>query len=326
MQITNIALKNDMLPNEIIIKRLAAIKYLFNLGVKQSKEVDSIAGYSLLSFHDSIEMFLLLVAEHNEVKTDNISFMGYWDKFPNLTLKESTRALKDRRVNIKHKGLFPSKLDVETSRVTATEFFEQNVGIQFGIDFSTISLIDLISYYDVRFHLEEAHKELEKKNFQESLEKAGIAFYELMHAYEEKKDIPFSGSIFSMGKKIHAKGRLRSYKFTRSNEPYASKEVEDIFERMEETLEKMKEVLKINSLGINYKQYSVFNLLTPSITKLQNGEYHIYSNNNNFTKIQMNRENCQFCIDFVLDSSLKLQEFDFDISQYVISNIENDII
>ncbi len=40
----------------------------------------------------------------------------------------------------------------------------------------------------------------------------------------------------------------------------------------------------------------------------------------------MNRDNCQFCIDFVLDSSLKLQEFDFDINEYVISNIGDEII
>ena len=32
------------------------------------------------------------------------------------------------------------------------------------------------------------------------------------------------------------------------------------------------------------------------------------------------KENCQYCIDFVLDSSLKLQEFDFDINEL----IEND--
>jgi len=97
-----------MLNSEIIIRRLALIKYLYKVGVQQSVQVETVAGFSILSFHDCVEMFLLLVAEHNDIKNDNLNFMGYWDKFPNLTLKESMRAVKDRRVSAKHKGQFPS--------------------------------------------------------------------------------------------------------------------------------------------------------------------------------------------------------------------------
>lgn len=39
------------------------------------------------------------------MKGENV-FMDYWNKIPELTLKESMRILKERRVNIKHKGLF----------------------------------------------------------------------------------------------------------------------------------------------------------------------------------------------------------------------------
>lgn len=66
-----------MLNNEIIINRLALIKQLFKIGVDHSKQFEPLAAFSILSFHDSIEMFLKLVAEHNNVKAENFAFLDY---------------------------------------------------------------------------------------------------------------------------------------------------------------------------------------------------------------------------------------------------------
>lgn len=44
--------------NEISLKRLALIKRLFMLGVAQSYEPEPLNGFSILSFHDSLEMFV----------------------------------------------------------------------------------------------------------------------------------------------------------------------------------------------------------------------------------------------------------------------------
>lgn len=112
----------NILDKGIIIRRLAIIKYLYNIGVQQSMQVETIAGFSILAFHDCAEMFLLLVAENKGMKAQT-NFMSYWDDYPELTLKESMRALKDRRVNIKHKGQFPSKSDIEISRIYNDRLF-----------------------------------------------------------------------------------------------------------------------------------------------------------------------------------------------------------
>lgn len=68
-----------MLDKEIIIRRLATIKYLYRIGVEQSMQVEAIAGFSILSFHDCAEMFLLLVAENKEIDSKSISFMEFWN-------------------------------------------------------------------------------------------------------------------------------------------------------------------------------------------------------------------------------------------------------
>ena len=102
-----------MIDKEIIIRRLAVIKYLYNTGVQQSMQVETVAGFSVLTFHDCAEMFLILVAENKNDKCEKWSFMDFWNNYPELTLRESMRNLKERRISIKHKGQFPSKADIK---------------------------------------------------------------------------------------------------------------------------------------------------------------------------------------------------------------------
>lgn len=299
-----------MLNTEIIIRRLAFIKYLYQIGVNQSKQVDSIAGFSLMSFHDSIEMFLLLVAEHNNEKSDNLSFMGFWDKFPALTLKESMRSVKDRRVNIKHKGLFPSKSDVEISRIGVTDFFNQNTKIQFGIEFEDISLLDLIDYDMVKLYLRKAQTALKDNDNINSLLNSAIAFRELIMQFENNKSHFYSGNQpFNFGNSSE-----KSYTALIGNDQKTSK----WFEGVNNSIDKIQEALKLISIGIDFKRYSVFKILTPFILNKSRRdiEWRYYIDEYQSKKIKSTNENCQFCIDFVLDCALKSQEFDFDIKEY----------
>lgn len=72
----------------------------------------------------------------------------------------------------------------------------------------------------------------------------------------------------------------------------------------------IQKAIKIISLGIDYKRYAKFSILSPPFNRT-NGEY-IFGTS--FRTLKLTQVNCQYCIDFVLDSSLKLQEFDFDIT------------
>ena len=121
------------------------------MGIQQSMQAETVAGFSILAFHDCVEMFLLLVAEYHNIKSDNLKFMEYWDKFPDLTQKESMRAMKDRRVSVKHKGQFPSKTDIEISRINVSDFLKENSKIQFDIDFEETRRDEVVSYVKERY-------------------------------------------------------------------------------------------------------------------------------------------------------------------------------
>jgi hypothetical protein len=284
----------------MLIKRLALIKYLYSIGLEQSRQVETIASFSILSFQDSIEMFLKLIAEHKNIKSEKFNFLDYWVHIPELTLLESMRNLNARRVNIKHKGLLPSKSDIEISRVNTTDFFDQNVIIQCGIDFKEISLLSLISYENVRLLLDDAQKALNISQNETCIEKVAFAFYELLNTYEKSKLNTFRHSPFFIGKSLN---------FNKSfHREYVDKKMEDFFINVKESIEEMQKAIKIISFGIDYKRFVKFKTLTPNIIKSTDG---ILIGGSRFKK-KWTKENCQYCIDFVLESSLKLQEFDFD--------------
>lgn len=299
------------LDEKIIINRLAKIKYLYKIGIEQSMQAGTFAGFSLLSFHDCAEMFLLLVAEEHGDKTEeNMPFMGFWNKYKDLTLIEPMRKLKDRRVNIKHKGLFPSKMDIEESRVAITNFLRENVFKQFKKDFDSISLADLIDYPNINEYVINAEMCLNQNDLYSSLINAKIGFEELLSTYESDKR-QWRESIFSVGERIG-----KDYR----NLVSSSKEGLRWFEQVTRTTNDVRRILKVSALGIDYKKYALFDFITPKVleTCRTGKDKYVYDSKDNFEKTRnVTAQDCQFCIDFVVDSALKLQEFQFNLKDHM---------
>ena len=61
-------MSSNNLDREIIIRRLATIKYLYSIGVQQSLQVESVAGFSILAFHDCAEKLF------NSISTANVKY------------------------------------------------------------------------------------------------------------------------------------------------------------------------------------------------------------------------------------------------------------
>lgn len=300
---------------EIIVRRLALIKHLYQMGVDQSKRFDPASAFSLLMLHDSIEMFLKLLAEKNNIDSNNISFMEFWTKFPTLTLKESLRNLNSRRVNVKHKGLLPSKSDIEISRINTTDFFEQNTLSQFGVEFKDISLTSLVSFENTNRSLQDAQNELNKGNYKESIGNSALAFAYLLEEYEASKTTVLEGSLFKV------KGNNSFARATSINSAVKdnNRDLKKLLEYLKDQIEGLQTELKIVGLGIDYKKYIRFKALAPEIIWVlgqgQGSLMPLVGGERRFRKF--NLENAQYCIDFVIDCSLSLQEFDFELSEII---------
>lgn len=292
-----------MIDKGLLIKRLSIVKLLYKIGLEQSKQTESISFFSILSFHDSVEMFLKLAAEHKEIKSDKFSFIEYWDNMPHLTLKESMRNLNARRVNLKHKGLIPAKIEIETSRVNTTDFFEQNTKATFDIEFSEISLFELIKFVKARELLILSQQYLSKSEINHCVENVTKSFYELLVEYKENKRL-WGKSHFSFFDSI----RSGSYNSMNERNHGTDRRLEKVVEQVNKNFEQIEKALEVISLGLDYRKFAKFKMLTPIVHRLSGGNYHMQL----MGKKNWSVENCQFLIDFVLECALKLQEFDFD--------------
>lgn len=118
--------------DELIIKRLAIAKQLYQQGLALSYESEPTNGLCLLPFHDSVEMFMKICADVKAVKIDrSTKFMDYFSKLLDLQCSSQMQNLNNKRVALKHHGEIPSSLDIEISRASTTEFFQLNTPVFF---------------------------------------------------------------------------------------------------------------------------------------------------------------------------------------------------
>jgi len=94
--------------------------------------------------------------------------MDYWDpiekelKSKKLSQKEGMKKLNKIRVDLKHHGIIPSKLEIESCRYNTSTFLNENCIIIFDINFDDISLLDIIKFERPKEFLKQAKKFLKK--------------------------------------------------------------------------------------------------------------------------------------------------------------------
>lgn len=295
---------------DVTMQRLALIRYLYTSGVEESRRPEPLNAASILTFHDSIELFLEVASEHLDVGGKNPAFMEYWEllkpKLPGdgLTQKESMRRLNKSRVALKHHGTLPSRLDIEAFRATTTNFFEENAPLVFGIEFDAISMLSLIEDPNARSTLEQADLLLRLEgDREEALDMIALAFNQLIDGYEDSKRGRLGRSPFFFGGSLTF---LDSF-FMRVED----RKLAEFIDKTKESLEAMQTAMKVMSLGLDYRRYAKFRLLTPRATRMIGGDYSIHR----FKRDEPpSVGDCRFCYDFVIETAIHLQEFDFEVA------------
>lgn len=299
--------------DELTTKRLAVIKQLYLHGVEQSYEVEPMNGFSILSFHDSVEMFMKLCAEQKGVKINkDVNFGDYFVKLPNLSGSATMTNLNNKRVSLKHYGSLPSNLDIEVSRANVTDFFEQNTPVFFNVQFGEISLVSLIKYDSVRDYLNKAMSNLLSNEYKDSITNSQIAFKELMWCYKTENTKNYEsilGESFNFA--------FQSSFFLKMG---LGRDFDGFIDNVSTSIPLLEERVNIIGLGIDYLHYRKFKLLSPYIEmwphKTGDERYSVFIEGDRDRRICSQR-NAQFCFDFVIDSALKLQRFDVDINETI---------
>jgi hypothetical protein len=291
------------------MRRLAFIRYLYNIAIEQSRQPEPMASASILTFHDSVELFLQLVCEQQKINSSNIvSFMQFWEEINKkssltLTQKEPMRRLNDTRGQLKHKGIISSKFEIESARINVTNFFQENTSLVFGSEFDNISMVNFIQYMPARDNLNEASKLIEQENFEEAQNRIAVAFAQIVDDYENRKRSKYGQSPFFFGDSLSF--------LASSHLEVQGKNIEKFVDTVKESIESMRDAMKVLTLGLDYRRYTRFRLLTPKMMKTYNEYFPIYSAREKSLTI----EDCRYCYEFVIESAILIQDFDFDIEK-----------
>jgi|GEM_PF-308408 len=302
------------------LKRLAFIKYLHQLGNEQTRSSEPLSSVSILTFHDSVELFLQLLTDNLGINkpTEKIYFLDYWDLLAKnqthhyiLPYKNEMNRLNKIRVQLKHHGVLPSKQAIDEAKVIVNLFFETNTKQVFNLEYSEISLVDLVILEEAKILLKTAEKERKSKNLIDAIQNISLAFFHLTDDYEKRKVI-VNRSPFYFGYHLY---RINRYGCENMDEDKMSEieiELHHHIETLYQSIRELTSALKIIALGIDYRKYSKFDLIVPDIQRMKTTHWDPAAELKNITE-----DDVDFCFNFVIECSLKLGEFDYDLKREV---------
>jgi len=179
-----------MKPSEMppyIFDRLILAKKLYQKGIEECRtEVDIYSfcsGIALL--HNALDNFTSAIACKIGIE------VGEKDTFPKI-FKEINKYERDKgsgspllneqqlyhfnsiRNSIKHKGIMPNVPKTKPLVASVTEFFEICCEKYFDLDWTSLSLVDLIKKEEIRKEMIEIEKMITKKEYKEALNKMAI--------------------------------------------------------------------------------------------------------------------------------------------------------
>lgn len=169
-----------------IIRRICLSRHLFDLGKSSLMTANDLHLFSAVNLlQDSVEAFMLAVADFVNA---SVSFKTTFDQYftlindkispKELPFKAKLLRLNKIRVNSKHYGIMPSRSECEPLIVSIKEFFEEVSSSILGVNFSTVSTLDLLSDRESKKHLIEAKQYLEDGNYAKCAISCRKAIYE----------------------------------------------------------------------------------------------------------------------------------------------------
>lgn len=309
-----------MTKNEII-KRLVYIKHLYRQGIEQSKLPETINYSCILSFHDAIDWFMNLaclkrsISDSKKIELLNanrgnkkqktmVALMDYFSILPDLQIASEVEKINKLRNALKHDFVLPAKVAIIESISTISVFFETNTKIVFDLNFSDISLTDLLSNSSAKDYLKNAESNIQDGKFESALEDIAKTYHELIKIDDQL--FKYKWTYWSSNyKKLYPRIKFGSGKQEENFNNLASC-VKEIAEDVNINIGRIDESIKVLSLGLDYRKYRKLMSLIPSVFETSKGL--IITSKPQYEKKEL-PTNTQFAWDFVLECGLKIQEF-----------------
>lgn len=278
------------------MRALSFGKYLLKLSKSQAEMPAPLNSASIMSAQDAIELFLTIIADKCDLKSDSISFMGYWDvlaaKGIQLPYKEEMRRLNKCRVMIKHDGRFPSEIDIKRALSSADLFVRNVIESVFGTTYDELSLLQFITFDSVRQLLAEAQDLLNRKDFSGCIEKAAEAFSVLLEEYiNSRRANPWN--------KPYQFSKIRALDTGFNLMKTAGGDIAQYIDNVSQSIINLDEAVKVLALGIDLDSYEFFKMISPNVYSFAGGHRQCYWMKETKDAVSSESSYAQWAFDFV---------------------------
>jgi len=305
------------------MSRLAFVRLFFQQGIDQSRQPEPLNVTSVLSLHDSAELFLQLTTDNCGISLPRfVHFMDYWKKLDpavqpagvKLSGERAMTRLNDLRNAFKHHGTLPSISAIQQACSDVRTFLEDNTQTVFGIAFDNIDMTEVIPQQLVRDEARKATTEAAAGNLAEAMGLLAEA-YEILFTFPPMPTHfhrrPAGGTHGSFGNTIRdisqedICGVLHPAPDDRSWRPAgAAQNVPDVLYDVIGAVREMQRAMRVTAFGIDYGQFERFKALTPEIYYRLDNTRHRFEP----TGFAPTTEEFELCREFVITAALRVAD------------------
>ena len=295
------------------MKRLTNAKYLY-LGAADALRSAHplVAAEALLRVHDAVEMFQLVVLEAVGA-SGKFEFMSFWEQVKVKTSKEPP--YKDRmgqlnhmRVGFKHKGVLPDLSELRDVAEIVSRFFSEVSREYLQLDFSTLTLAELVDDAEVQQHLRAAGDLIDAENYSEAVIETAKAFYIVVTQHSPRAPWRPQGSdLLDLDFSSQARSRIRatSELANLSGVPDLLHTIEEQFQGLHDRVFQHARLLEMLIWNIDLKRYGKFAQFIPYVDRTGAGEFYVVERAG--VRRPTTARDARFCFQFVVDTALVIQ-------------------
>lgn len=308
--------------DQIKMNRLAFVRLLYRQAVEQSQLPRPLSAASILTFHDTVEQFLILATEHLRASgVGRGGILQYWNVLKprpdfngvELSGQHGISRLNSLRNNLKHVGAMPSQEDIDDARSAVASFLEDNTSKVFDTEFSAVDLADLVPQADIRAKLKSAAAAEDSGD----RKKAMINLSEAMNGLLNERTHDVWESRYEFGGTIelvppHLVYPTVARLAVRLPRPYQQRGAKEVAAKLDNHLRALSQAtyriqkgLRVLALGIDYAKYIRFEQLTPTVSG--EGERRLISVSLAWAPT---RDEYDDCVQFLITVALHMAELE----------------
>jgi hypothetical protein len=285
-----------LVPSVQHLQKLAFVQYLYQLGVRQSRQSEHLRPAALLMFHDALELFLSVACSHRDARPKDERFAAYIHALEEkigglLPDRAGLDALNKARVGLKHYGNMPSGADLEGYRATTTAFLQSSAPLLFGVDLDAISMADLVSNDGARNLVRNAAAHATRNAFAESVLALDAAFQAVVEDFDVRCSKRLGPSPYLFQGPLWHSFNLALYRDDQDTLTRA-------FDVLASAIRSTQGALRMLSSGVDMRKHRRFFALVERSRVFKTSVVE-----------SVGADDVAFCREFVIETALSLQEF-----------------